>query len=507
MEHNLLTLPGASADLLHKINSTHPAWPFPGQKDMPYSAESSLVDTLEPAGLFIGVFSTDEGRERRMMIRQTYGTHPKSRVPGTEGVRLRFVMGRPRARYERMVKLEMDAFGDIVLLDIPENMNSGKTHAFFSWAADHAMVPDWDYGSPVDLSEGEDTARGIMQEKARGRLQRRNRASMHKGGLAVREDVSESQEILHDQQLSSLSQNPTSIDPNERMPREPSRKHPVYRGERRPDYIVKADEDSFLVLGELERRLRVAPRKLTYWGYLVKDLFMAGECYAMSYDLAYFIGKAETFETMTRGAEDKLVAKWMRMHPRREEISWVSEKCWIYDHPKAGTVYSHGYLFPATVDTVRHENITALPVDELALRGGKAWATSYSTVSKFGTRYSPPSEGMTALQEVEALVEGSEMSLLGRYPSNSQRSKKNTPLDPQFLQAVYDRRPSRAQRFRNDPHERGGTAIVHYIKRQEWFMETSLALLGPSDDGDASPTIVASMPENMPENRLPKHDI
>lgn len=109
MEKNLLTLPGASADLLQMINSTHPAWPFPKQRDLPYSAESNLVDALDPVGLFIGVFSTDEGRERRMMIRQTYGTHPKSRVSGTEGVRLRFVMGRPRVGYERAVKLEMDS--------------------------------------------------------------------------------------------------------------------------------------------------------------------------------------------------------------------------------------------------------------------------------------------------------------------------------------------------------------------------------------------------------------
>ncbi|KAJ9104532.1 hypothetical protein QFC21_002028 [Naganishia friedmannii] len=477
MEQNLLTLPGASADLLQKINSTHPAWPFPGQEDMPYSAESSLVDTLEPVGLFIGVFTTDEGRERRMMIRQTYGTHPKSRVPGTEGVRLRFVMGRPRARYERAVKLEMDT--------------------------DHAMVPDWDYSSSAASLEGEDTTRATAEDKYRSRLQRRNRASMHKGGIAVNEDMPESQGLLQDERTSSHSDVPASVDSDERVPRESTRKHPVYRGEKRPDYIVKADEDSFLVLGELERRLRVAPRKLTYWGYLVKDLFMAGECYAMSYDLAYFIGKAETFETMTRGAEDKLVARWMRMHPRREEISWVSEKCWIYDHPKAGTVYAHGYLFPATVDTVRHENITELPEDELALRGGKTWATTYSTVSKFGTRYSPPSAGMTPLQEVEALIEGSEMSLLGRSDSNSQRSKKNQPLDPQLLQEVYDRRLSRAQRFRNDPRERGGTAIVHYIKRQEWFMETALALLGPSEGG-YTPTAIAA---STPENRAKKYDI
>lgn len=83
------------------------------------------------------------------------------------------------------------AFNDIIFLDMPENMNSGKTHAFFSWAAENATVPHWEY--PTDDA-------------------------------------------------------------------------PVYKGERAPAYVVKADEDSFIMLGELERRLRVAPRSKAYWG-------------------------------------------------------------------------------------------------------------------------------------------------------------------------------------------------------------------------------------------------
>ena len=74
-------------------------------------------------------------------------------------------------------------------------MNAGKTHAFFSWAAENAMVPDWDYPSIDETS-------------------------------AV----------------------------------------PVWKGDKRPAYVVKADEDSFIMLGELERRLRAAPRTKAYWG-------------------------------------------------------------------------------------------------------------------------------------------------------------------------------------------------------------------------------------------------
>jgi hypothetical protein len=103
MEKNLLTMATPAYDSPRIINSTHPTWPFRDQKDMPYSAESLDVDSLQPVGVFIGVFTMDEGRDRRMLIR------PKSRVPGTEGVRIKFIMGQPRARYERSVKLEMES--------------------------------------------------------------------------------------------------------------------------------------------------------------------------------------------------------------------------------------------------------------------------------------------------------------------------------------------------------------------------------------------------------------
>jgi len=65
---------------------------------------------------------------------------------------------------------------------------------------------------------------------------------------------------------------------------------------------------------------------------------MAGECYALSFDLVQYIAASPALRSMTRGKEDKLVSKWMRMHPERETITWVAERCGIYDHPKAGTV-------------------------------------------------------------------------------------------------------------------------------------------------------------------------
>ena len=152
----------------------------------------------------------------------------------------------------------------------------------------------------------------------------------------------------------------------------------------RPDYVVKVDDDSFVMLAELEARLRLelhatklrgpgfyetnssdttsaismfSPSSshlqlevpvelayddpLIYWGYLVTNRlhqFMAGELYALSWSLVDWVSKDATVKTLTRGAEDKQTAKWMRLHPRASEIRWTSERCWIYDHPRSGTV-------------------------------------------------------------------------------------------------------------------------------------------------------------------------
>lgn len=165
--------------------------------------------------------------------------------------------------------------------------------------------------------------------------------------------------------------------------------------------------------------------------------------------------------------------------------------------------YSHGFLFPSTVDTVRVENRTALPPHELALRGGPGWADTYSSVSNFGVTYRPPHDEMTAGEEVEALIEGSELSRLSHIElaaaANTYMSAVSThhndqrPIDAslsgsapsadeiirQHVSQVYARKPTRLYRFRNDPKERGGTVVVHFIKKQEWFVETMIALLGP----------------------------
>jgi len=212
---------------------------------------------------------------------------------------------------------------------------------------------------------------------------------------------------------------------------------------------------------------------------LVKNLFMGGECYALSLDLVEYVAKSPALRSKTVGKEDKLVSKWMNMHPDKESIVWATDKCWIYDHPKAGTVYSHGFLFPSEVAQVRQENVTGLSPETLALRGGKENADAYSTVSKFGTNYRQFHNDMTATERIEALVEGSPVSKIRDERIYGQAALE--PL-PARVTRLYDQRLSREERFLHDSEEIGGTVVVHYIKKAEWFVETMIAMLGTAGE-------------------------
>lgn len=335
---------------------------------------------------------------------------------------------------------------------MPENMNSGKTHAFFTWAADYASVPDVEY-------------------------------------------------VLDDSDL--LDQTSEALDD--------VRVKAVHKGERKPDYIVKADDDSFIMLGELERRLRVAPRSKAYWGCkftfttcandgtdeidLVKNSFMAGEAYGLSMDLVSYIATSPRVRSITRGKEDKLVSKWMRMHPQATEITWVTEKCWIYDHPKASTVYSHGFLFPSTVAQLRMENATGLDQLTIDSRGGSLLHQTYSSVSRFNTLFRPMAHDLSAGESVESLIEGSQLSLLHPRHQPKRNGNRKNPMELRTdIRQVYAERPSRQERFLHDERELGGTVVIHYIKKPEWFVETWLALLGgvEEDDGRILPSSPSS---------------
>lgn len=166
---------------------------------------------------------------------------------------------------------------------------------------------------------------------------------------------------------------------------------------------------------------------------------MAGEVYALSSDLVDYIATYKPLRQYTIGKEDQRVAKWMRIHPEYSTIHWVSERCWIYDHPKAGTTYSHGFLFPDEVERVKLEGRHGISEEERQRRGGEL-APSYSTVSTWKKDYEVPAADLTIEEQVEALVEGG-----GRWTS-AQGFRSDNGRGPEALRrdsVVFDRMDGR----------------------------------------------------------------
>lgn len=229
-------------------------------------------------------------------------------------------------------------YNDIIILPCPENMNSGKSYAYFSWAVENAWVPPVYANTSIPIPH---FSYSVQSSPA-------PHPAPHDSHLAWEDYASG---------------------------------HP--RHWVRPDFVAKVDDDAFVMLAELESRMRlelhakghrpygfpdnttsvtaealtsplptsldsgvdILPKQtgtvqdpLVYWGYLVKDLFMGGELYGLSWSLVTWVSKDTAIKGLTKGAEDKQTAKWMALHPQTTQIRWVSERCWIYDHPRASTV-------------------------------------------------------------------------------------------------------------------------------------------------------------------------
>jgi len=151
--------------------------------------------------------------------------------------------------------------------------------------------------------------------------------------------------------------------------------------------------------------------------------------------------------------------------------------------------YSHGFLYPSTVSDIRAETPTGLAVSATSARGGSDGVDAYSTVSRFGISYKPPSSDMSATEEVEALVEGSPLSLLSANTSYSRspghakhQAFSKVESIRHGIHRTFASRPSRTERFLGDPEEGGGTVVVHYIKKPDWFVETMIAFLGTAEE-------------------------
>ncbi|KAG8934653.1 hypothetical protein FRC00_011920, partial [Tulasnella sp. 408] len=155
---------------------------------------------------------------------------------------------------------------------------------------------------------------------------------------------------------------------------------------------------------------------------------------------------------------------------------------------------------------------------------------SRSTVSDFGSRYSFPLSNLSIPMQVEALIEGSPISRLRtKFPLHDNATSASALIgdEPKWdeVERAWDERETYDQRYARsslrargvrdpsapikppsvfDDEEEpdnsdtpasmrlfgprgiglGGTVVVHFIKRNEWFLEAAMAMLGPSWNGD-----------------------
>ena len=103
--------------------------------------------------LFIGVFSTAARTERRALLRK-YEKPINGYVNGMR-VDFKFVLGQPKSNEDRAIlEEEMRTNDDILLLDEKENMNKGKSYAFFRYLATRdAPAPQFAFKLDDDVSE------------------------------------------------------------------------------------------------------------------------------------------------------------------------------------------------------------------------------------------------------------------------------------------------------------------------------------------------------------------
>ncbi|KZT59386.1 glycosyltransferase family 31 protein [Calocera cornea HHB12733] len=82
--------------------------------------------------LFIGVFTVATEQQQRAVIRALQ-TLPS---PPSEKVVMKFILGKsPDQKLQRRAEAEAKTYKDMIFLNTEENMNDGKTYAFFKWVS------------------------------------------------------------------------------------------------------------------------------------------------------------------------------------------------------------------------------------------------------------------------------------------------------------------------------------------------------------------------------------
>lgn len=119
-------LPWRGYCTIPQFSTAPPSYDMPTTASFPYPLPANFtppmfpppeLDSMSPAGVFVGVFSMDNAVERRMLIRSSWASHQRSRDGAGEGdggvgtsrTVVRFILGQPRKEWVRRIRLEMES--------------------------------------------------------------------------------------------------------------------------------------------------------------------------------------------------------------------------------------------------------------------------------------------------------------------------------------------------------------------------------------------------------------
>ncbi|KAH9276926.1 hypothetical protein BASA83_000438 [Batrachochytrium salamandrivorans] len=89
------------------------------------------------------------------------------------------------------------------------------------------------------------------------------------------------------------------------------------------EFIMKADDDVWLHLPNLEKWVQTMPRTGTYFGrHVSKTSFMAGMGYGLSFDLVRWIATDPYPAAHRIGQEDSLLSNWLTTG--KKVVNWIA---------------------------------------------------------------------------------------------------------------------------------------------------------------------------------------
>ncbi|OEL30745.1 hypothetical protein BAE44_0008229 [Dichanthelium oligosanthes] len=125
----------------------------------------------------------------------------------------------------------------------------------------------------------------------------------------------------------------------------------------RYDYVMKADDDTYLRLPALSASLRVASREDAYYGLQMPcdrenfypfPPFMAGMGYALSWDLVRWVASSDLARREQDGPEDMWTGRWLNLAGKAKNRYDNAPRMYNYKGSSPDSCFRHGFA-PDTI--------------------------------------------------------------------------------------------------------------------------------------------------------------